>query len=188
MAWLDNIYPHYEQIDDILKRDCAVTPLFVAESGGTSGPIHFVNGVRQKKSADSQWEAEDFAERPVSLGFSDEEDENDAHPPAGGQKTPLSSQSNTGGTAMENSMRKGESKGTGLRALKRKRSTTVENAIESIAEKRIMFERTRFEYEKERDEKNFRLMELREQNRHQGAMARWKLMEKKFESQSKRPV
>lgn len=36
LSWLDKICLHYEQIDDILRRNMAVTLLFVSEAGGDS--------------------------------------------------------------------------------------------------------------------------------------------------------
>ncbi|KAH0603954.1 uncharacterized protein H6S33_006985 [Morchella sextelata] len=162
LSWLDKICPHYEQIDDILRRDRAVTPLFVSETGGDSN-LEFVNGEKLNSFLSDNSEGEE-----IHWSASDTEN---PHPPAGGKKLP---------TLKESPLKKGETRGDGVKALKRKRGG-AEDAIETIAQKRIDFEKTRLEFERERDERTFKLMEEREKNRHEETMARWRLMERKFD-------
>ncbi|KAI5840122.1 hypothetical protein DFP73DRAFT_529577 [Morchella snyderi] len=149
----DKICPHYEQIDDILRRDRAVTPLFVSEAGGDSN-FEFVNGEKLNSFLSDNSEGEE-----IHWSASDTEN---PHSPAGGKKLPA---------LKESPLKKGETRGDGVKALKRKRGG-AKDAIETIAQKRIDFEKTRLEYEREKDERTFKLMEECEKSRHEETMAR----------------
>lgn len=157
---------HYEQIDDILKRDRAVTPLFVSEVGGAPNP-KLVEG-KVVTLSDSE---DDLLE------WSPSDNDDDLHPPASGQKIPTYISSPDPQTPIK----KGESKGgTGIKALKRKRKTTAEEAIENIAERRLFCEQRRLDYERDRDKKALELMREKEQNRHEEEMAKWRVLERKY--------
>lgn len=96
LSWLDKMCMHYEQIDDILKRNRAVTPLFVSEVGGAPNP-KLVEG-KVVTLSDSE---DDLLE------WSPSDNDDDLHPPAGGQKIPTCISSHDSQTPIK----KGESKG-----------------------------------------------------------------------------
>lgn len=128
LSWLDKIWLHYEQIDDILRRNMAVTLLFVSEAGGDSN-LQFVNGEKLNSFLSDGSEGEE-------IHWSGSDTEN-PHTPPGGKKLP---------NQKESPLKKGETRGGGMKAFKRKRGG-AEDAIETIAQKRIDFEKSRLEYE-----------------------------------------
>lgn len=172
LSWLDKMCPHYEQIDDILKRDKSITPLFVSEVGGDT-VVEFINGERQQE------EEEEEEDNNVDLDWTPTDDEDsDVHPPAGGQKIPKPKS-----TPSNIPIKKGESKGVGAKGLKKRKHSAAEDAMEGIQEKRIRFEKKRLQYERERDDKNFRFLRKKEDNRHEESLLRFRLLEKKIELQ-----
>lgn len=159
LGWLNQLCPFYEQIDDILRRDKSVTPLYISEVGGEEG-MEFVEGVRQQDVSvvsEIDWVASDL------------EEDDDVHPPAGGSKLPV----------RKDDRKKGETKGIGAGALKKRKASAMEDKFDSIHKQRMAFEEKKLIYEKERDERSFALMKQKEDNRHEESLIRLRLMEQK---------
>jgi hypothetical protein len=186
MNWLDKICPYYEAIDDILQRDKSFTPFYVSETGGEA---HY-----EARSRGSTWQqGEQIVEGSEMEGVRQEDsqhqrnqesliDESDTevevvfntstpteHPPAGGSKNPR---------------KRGASSGTGQKGLKREKFNAEEEILRSIQCERLAFEKERFQYEIQRDEVQHQLAEKREENRHEEALIRMRLLEMRLQNQN----
>lgn len=180
LAWLNKLCPFFDQIDEILQKDKAITPPYASESGG---PAHI-------EERDSQLEVEindtflsledHDDELDNTLHLEEEVDDQDVlHPPAGGRKNPK-----------RKSAPDSPSTTRGSKGLKRQRPNAVQEITERLHNDRMDIEERRLKLEQVRDDRQYKLalerektIRERDQRRHEENAQRMKLSELKMKVQ-----
>ncbi|RPA92456.1 hypothetical protein L873DRAFT_1794229 [Choiromyces venosus 120613-1] len=126
---LNKLYPYYEGINDILRRDKGFTPFYVSESG-----VSFHLEARNSAVAALVVEEDEL----VSSQLLDMVEEGrEEYPPVGGSKNPR---------------KRGSTTSTGKKAIKKEKISTEEELFGSVQRERLALEKERLQYEIQQDE------------------------------------
>lgn len=159
VGWLRKFCPYFETIDKILTRDWFYLAPHASEDGE-----EYLFGSSQRVC--SEEEADDSGNGPDAGDY----------PPTGGSELPTGEVTGVGPSGP---LKRGAETGSsqGERAVKMVRV----DAFIVQHEERMQLEKERFDYEKKRDERWMELLEKKEDNRHNEAMQRMRLVQLKMQ-------